>query len=1059
MLSKYKRLPDSLDYLIQTAKELADKNENTLAAKKYIETTEFHLFLKDIPNALECYAKASHLDSKLTKSETRKLWGSFGDEALKEKMMVAVECQRAGKSKESLELFQLLADQEYCPAQFNLAIHYWHSESANRDLEKAIYYFTEVLTSEDSILISKANFFLGQCYREQGDLESAKSFYKASADSGYLEGQYHYGYLLDAEENFAEAFKYFKLAADQETTVKILMQSKANSEYFMGYYFENAIAVTKSLVKAKEYYRKAAVKENSNALYRLGNLYKLENKPELAAGFFKKAADLGLTDAQLQLAVSFRSSSIYEFKMEYLKPAAEQGHVVAQICLGWCYQRGESIEKDENQAFEWYSKAAEQKDPTGSFLLAFSYFHGIGVAKNGEVAVKIWEETIAQELGASSVRASSHFHLAQCYKLGFGVKPDLKTALKHYEASIEDIVVWKDAWLDLAGLFADPKKGLSFADFSEKFRSKYKIPKNEVSIFCLKKSSDFFDNTIHNDEYPKKSTARTNNKADNNKNKKDDNTSAKPVDAIDTIVPLKLMECRMSRRFEEFGRIGLHISEKFEREISELLDFLTDIITNLEKSNDKEYNLLMMDLILSICGCKTVVKLGSTISIIKERCSKDEPLKPEKQTLLYSLLSDTSIMINFLESYIPSYHSMLKAFWVTTSEEQQSVITQVQLHMDANFKRVFALNASMRQEFDKMRAYIKQSRANYLYKLGLQAEKTCPDDLKLNFYKDRLAMNPEENREAFINWLGKKSLIERENKQGIYKAERKSLAQSAKKIELIRNTSGKISTFSAQELIAISYIKQAGINKIFFSGIGALKKIALHLGISYPYLESVKNCPLIFHSIGSPDVKKLSKAHFAGTLDDLIFEYNGIQNFNQKIQLSFHKEKFTIFSLYISEDGKIIDESWKLSNEENEALNHFKMGIISTVDNPREAIKKDPLIIIEAMELKKLLGFQNLADDLKTAIKEYTVGNLDKTLSKIEAQLEKKLNKSEIFESLKLQGLFNFSGYPVFFSRKTGTKSETDLSEKKDSGRRANQVLRRTCSESDSIYVERKLTP
>ena len=44
--------------------------------------------------------------------------------------------------------------------------------------------------------------------------------------------------------------------------------------------------------------------------------------------------------------------------------AAKQRHAYAQNMLGWCYQHGTGVERDEKKAVEWYEKAAEQGSVT-----------------------------------------------------------------------------------------------------------------------------------------------------------------------------------------------------------------------------------------------------------------------------------------------------------------------------------------------------------------------------------------------------------------------------------------------------------------------------------------------------------------------------------------------------------------------------------------------------------------------------------------------------------------------------------------------------------------------
>ncbi|SFE26961.1 tetratricopeptide repeat protein [Nitrosomonas sp. Nm166] len=90
----------------------------------------------------------------------------------------------------------------------------------------------------------------------------------------------------------------------------------------------------------------------------------LSNDPELAAGWFFRAAEQGYADAQANLGLMYANGEGVEKDMaqavELFRKAAEQGHVNAQNNLGAMYFTGEGIERDEKKAIEWFEKAAAQ---------------------------------------------------------------------------------------------------------------------------------------------------------------------------------------------------------------------------------------------------------------------------------------------------------------------------------------------------------------------------------------------------------------------------------------------------------------------------------------------------------------------------------------------------------------------------------------------------------------------------------------------------------------------------------------------------------------------------
>jgi hypothetical protein len=90
----------------------------------------------------------------------------------------------------------------------------------------------------------------------------------------------------------------------------------------------------------------------------------LDNDPELAAGWFFRAAEQGYADAQFNLGLMYINGEgvpqDISHAVELFQKAAEQGHVDAQNNLGAMYFTGEGVARNEKKAIEWFEKAAAQ---------------------------------------------------------------------------------------------------------------------------------------------------------------------------------------------------------------------------------------------------------------------------------------------------------------------------------------------------------------------------------------------------------------------------------------------------------------------------------------------------------------------------------------------------------------------------------------------------------------------------------------------------------------------------------------------------------------------------
>jgi len=60
------------------------------------------------------------------------------------------------------------------------------------------------------------------------------------------------------------------------------------------------------------------------------------------------------------------------------KPLAEQGDRNAMLYLGFAYRTGQGVQRNDEQAFHWYRKAARAGLPEAQIELSLMYELGIG---------------------------------------------------------------------------------------------------------------------------------------------------------------------------------------------------------------------------------------------------------------------------------------------------------------------------------------------------------------------------------------------------------------------------------------------------------------------------------------------------------------------------------------------------------------------------------------------------------------------------------------------------------------------------------------------------------
>jgi TPR repeat protein len=140
----------------------------------------------------------------------------------------------------------------------------------------------------------------------------------------------------------------------------------------------------------------------------------------------RAAAEAGDAQSQFRLGYLLKFGEGVERDPEqavqWYEKAAAQGHSDAQIGLACCYRDGVGVFKSYEHAFEWMGKAAAQGDVLGQCGLGLAYLHGQGVRPDPARAVQYLRQAAAGgELEARRV-------LGRVLYFGKGVAPDYAEA-------------------------------------------------------------------------------------------------------------------------------------------------------------------------------------------------------------------------------------------------------------------------------------------------------------------------------------------------------------------------------------------------------------------------------------------------------------------------------------------------------------------------------------------------------------------------------------------------------------------------------------------------------
>lgn len=124
------------------------------------------------------------------------------------------------------------------------------------------------------------------------------------------------------------------------------------------------------------------------------------------------------------------------YQHEYVKPnpmskevklymeLAQKGFDEAQYNLGVCYEQGDGIAQDFEQAVYWYKEAANQGYARAQYNLGICLYNGYGTAIDYAQAVKLFR------LAAEQGHMNAQYSMGVCYYNGEGVEEDVSEAME-----------------------------------------------------------------------------------------------------------------------------------------------------------------------------------------------------------------------------------------------------------------------------------------------------------------------------------------------------------------------------------------------------------------------------------------------------------------------------------------------------------------------------------------------------------------------------------------------------------------------------------------------------
>jgi len=293
---------------------------------------------------------------------------------------------------EAVVWFRRAAEQGLADAQFALGVSYYRGRGAPTDETEAVSWLTKAAEQGQDFAMN----LLGECHRfgfgAPVDMQQAAHWYQLSAEKGNAYGQFHLAECLRTGQgvaiDFAEAMRQYRLAAEEgHQGAEIALAGEVDF---------------------------SPVEDTDPA----------EAKQRAATG---EAHGLFLWGQCLFAGAGVEQDS--EQAVEAWLPAAEQGHVDAQLMLAYAYRDGEGVEANQEQSLYWYSTAANVGHAGAIVELAFHEFFAEG--GDEELAVARFRE--AADLG----NGLACDMLGECLLHGMGVEPDEPAAVEYFRKAAD----------------------------------------------------------------------------------------------------------------------------------------------------------------------------------------------------------------------------------------------------------------------------------------------------------------------------------------------------------------------------------------------------------------------------------------------------------------------------------------------------------------------------------------------------------------------------------------------------------------------------------------------
>jgi len=295
----------------------------------------------------------------------------------------------------------------------------WYRKSASQNYPPAQYE------------LGKYHMDLYNPFDSAEHLTIATEWFQASSEQGYAPAQYELGNLFLYREEYEEALRWYRDAAEP--------QSEPQKDSLIPYLYDYCWDIDQDFKEAEKCYIQALKQGYVFALYSIGEMYfhgaGVNQDISEAKAWYERAFHQGHLSAQKSLAniylMGWDGDQDFDKARELFQNVATHGHGDAQRSLGAIFLFGIGVSHNYQEAFEWFQKSVDVGDQWGRYGLGLMYANGLGTTNDYEKAVELFRDVANRGL------QEAQFQLGQMYMNGIGVQRDSIIGRKWYQDAAE----------------------------------------------------------------------------------------------------------------------------------------------------------------------------------------------------------------------------------------------------------------------------------------------------------------------------------------------------------------------------------------------------------------------------------------------------------------------------------------------------------------------------------------------------------------------------------------------------------------------------------------------